>query len=60
MSYHPFFGIAFFFFCLFVAYFLGRQSSLLKKNTYSYKSANKKNIQDFIAPDAPWLEEKNK
>ena len=59
MSYHPFFGIVFFFICLFIAYFLGRQSSLLKKNTYAYKSANKKNIQDFIAPDASWLEEKN-
>ena len=60
MIYHPILGIAFFFFCLFVAYFLGRQSSLLKKNTYSCRLANKKNIQDFIAPDASWLKEKNK
>ena len=60
MSYHPVFGIVFFFLCLFFAYFLGRQSSIFKKKPYASKSYNKKSMHDFIAPDASWLNEKNK
>ena len=58
MSYHPLYGIIFFFICLFIAYIFGRKS-LLKKNKNFYKKENKTYTREFISPDAPWLD-KNK
>ena len=59
MSYHPIFGIIFFLICLFVAYLLGKKSIFTKANTNTFRSGNKKNSQELIAPDASWLDEEN-
>ena len=59
MTYHPIYGISFFFICIFIAYLLGRKSLFKKKVISKNKSENKKFIQEFISPDAPWLD-KNK
>lgn len=59
MSYHPIYGIIFFFICLFIAYIFGRKS-LLKKNNSFYKKENNIYDQEFISPDAPWLDKNKK
>ena len=59
MTYHPIYGIAFFFVCLFVAYLLGRKTLLNKNRTIKYKSEHKKFMQELISPDASWLDKNN-
>ncbi len=59
MTYHPLYGILFFFICLFVAYFFGKKS-LLKKNKISCKEENNIYTREFISPDAPWLDKNKK
>ena len=58
MSYHPIYGILFFFICLFFAYFLGKKS-VFKDSINAFRSRNKKVIQELIVPDASWLDENN-
>ena len=58
MSYHPIYGIIFFFICLFIAYIFGRKS-LLKNNKKFNKKENYVYTRELISPDAPWLD-KNK
>ena len=58
MTYHPLYGILFFFICLFVAYIFGRKS-LLKKNKKFNKKESNVYTRELISPDAPWLD-KNK
>jgi hypothetical protein len=55
LSYHPLYGIIFFFICLFVAYIFGKKS-LLKGNEIHSKKENKIPTREFISPDAPWLD----
>tara|TARA_B100000242_G_C42956634_1_gene443681 strand:- start:738 stop:923 length:186 start_codon:yes stop_codon:yes gene_type:complete len=55
LSYHPLYGIIFFFICLFIAYIFGRKS-LLKKNKNFYKKEKNIYTREFISPDAPWLD----
>ena len=59
MSYHPIYGIIFFFICLFVAYIFGRKS-LLKNNKKFYKKESNVYNREFISPDAPWLDKNKK
>jgi amino acid permease len=55
MSYHPLYGILFFFICLFVAYIFGKKS-FSKKNQINIKKENRKYTRELISPDAPWLD----
>ncbi len=59
MSYHPIYGIIFFFICLFVAYIFGRKS-LLKNNKKFYKKESNLYTRELISPDAPWLDKNKK
>ena len=59
MSYHPIYGIIFFFICLLAAYIFGRKN-LLKNNKKFYKKENNLYTQEFISPDAPWLDKNKK
>ena len=59
MSYHPIYGIIFFFICLFAAYIFGKKS-LLKKSENVYEKEKKIYAQDFFSPDAPWLDKNKK
>ena len=59
MSYHPLYGIIFFFICLFIAYIFGRKSLLKNNNPYAEKK-NKQYLQEFISPDASWLDKNKK
>ena len=59
MSYHPLYGIIFFFICLFIAYIIGRKS-LLKSNNPNAEKKNKQYLQEFISPDASWLDKNKK
>ena len=66
MSYHPLYGIIFFFICLFVAYTFGKKSLSKKKKIFSknnkkyYKKESNINTREFISPDAPWLDKDKK
>ena len=60
MSYHPLYGIIFFFICLFIAYIFGRKSLLKKGNSSSVEQKNKQYLQEFISPDASWLDKNKK
>ena len=59
MSYHPLYGIIFFFICLFIAYIFGRKS-LLKSNKPYAEKKNEQFLQEFISPDASWLDKNKK
>jgi hypothetical protein len=55
LSYHPLYGIIFFFICLFVAYIFGKKS-LLKNNKKLNKKESNVYSRELISPDAPWLD----
>ena len=59
MSYHPLYGILFFFICLFIAYKIGKKSLSEKKKIFS-KKENNIYTREFISPDAPWLDKNKK
>ena len=59
MSYHPLYGILFFFICLFIAYIFGKKSLSNKKKIFS-KKKNNIYTREFISPDAPWLDNNKK
>ena len=59
MSYHPIYGIVFFFICLLIAFLFGRKSNFTKDCSKNYKSLSSSSTHEFIAPDASWLDKKD-